>query len=473
MTSLPDRASADRTLHDTLARAARRLRALRLLQAALRGLLVALLAPLGLLLWHLAWGVPQGVAPWVLGGAGAGLGVFLVVRLFERRSLAQAAAVLDREGDLHNELTTAEWFVRARSSSDWIDEQVTRASRTASGLEVEALVPLRVSRPLVGRVAAMLAVLAVLSLVPTTWTRGWLEVSASQGTLTAEELQKIEEIRALIEQADDLTPAERERLRELLAKLSRNDLTLEEVLATLEEAEAILEKKDEALEGQAADDEKADAEPDEAAPKEAGEPKPADEPTEPADPSEPSGEGEPTAREQATEEVKELEQAVAQRMEEAKQQAEQQGQQQQQADQESQSAESQQSGEKSEKSAEQGAQSQESAENQAGQQSPDDSAKGDLASAPKDKQGQIGEATELDVTLKKEALVQPPEPETLTPKELIDKDTKAGTSEVDYRDVTSRTPYADAEPVGSHEIPWSYRELVKSYFQAVGPRGKQ
>ena len=59
----------------------------------------------------------------------------------------------------------------------------------------------------------------------------------------------------------------------------------------------------------------------------------------------------------------------------------------------------------------------------------------------------------------------------LTPKELIEKDTKAGESKLQYQDVKTRTPYDQAEPMGTHEIPWMYRELVKTYFDAVGSRG--
>ena len=251
-------------------------------------------------------------------------------------------------------------------------------------------------------------------------------------------------------------------------------LSPEEALAALKEAEEILAKKDDMIQGEGTKAEEAEGKDVDA--KNDG----AKDPDDVSSEEEKASKGEPTKgekdelAEQAREELKQVEKSVSDRMEQQNQQGQQQQQQQQQQDAESEDSKEsdQQGGEKSEKSSESKSEKEQESQSQMGKAQPDDSAKGDVAGAPKDAQGPLGEATKLDVKLKKEVLKAEMEPETLTKKELIDKDTQAGSSTVDFKDVAAKTKYSDAEPAGTHEIPWSYRELVKTYFQAVGPRGK-
>ena len=56
--------------------------------------------------------------------------------------------------------------------------------------------------------------------------------------------------------------------------------------------------------------------------------------------------------------------------------------------------------------------------------------------------------------------------------QLIDQPSPAEKSKLAYELVEPDLAYAEADMLDADTIPLSYRDLVKRYFQAVGPRGQ-
>jgi len=56
-------------------------------------------------------------------------------------------------------------------------------------------------------------------------------------------------------------------------------------------------------------------------------------------------------------------------------------------------------------------------------------------------------------------------------REQVDEDTRASRVTVEYQPTEPRASYADADRVTGDVVPWTYRSLVRAYFQLVGPRG--
>lgn len=84
--------------------------------------------------------------PWLTAVA-AVAGVFFVVARFVRGSdLPRAAAAGDRAAELHDELTSAQWFHRRQPATDWEELQVERARDRAGGLDADGLVSIRPHR---------------------------------------------------------------------------------------------------------------------------------------------------------------------------------------------------------------------------------------------------------------------------------------------------------------------------------------
>ncbi|MFQ5789370.1 MAG: hypothetical protein ACE5JI_02740 [Acidobacteriota bacterium] len=74
-----------------------------------------------------------------------GFGGSLAWRLSRRVSVARAAGIADRRGQLNDELKTAHWFLhegRPEEPSPWIDLQIHRAAATAGELDPRRVVPM-------------------------------------------------------------------------------------------------------------------------------------------------------------------------------------------------------------------------------------------------------------------------------------------------------------------------------------------
>ncbi|MBI1875844.1 MAG: hypothetical protein HYS05_18430, partial [Acidobacteria bacterium] len=52
------------------------------------------------------------------------------------------------------------------------------------------------------------------------------------------------------------------------------------------------------------------------------------------------------------------------------------------------------------------------------------------------------------------------------------QETKEARSKLQFQQVAPRPRYARPDAMEPDQVPWPYRDLVRSYFQKVGPRGK-
>jgi hypothetical protein len=181
-----------------LVRADRRLRRARALAQLVRAAAAGAALLVVLALWRLAAPVPA-AAWWLAAGgmlaAAAGAGGRALAR---RPQLDRAAAELDRAATLYDTLSTAEWFARTGHTSPWIDEQLRRAADTARPLDVDRLCPVAFPRRATNLLAAQAVVFIALSVVPLSWTRGWLAADEAL-TMASEQARQIAELRAIVE----------------------------------------------------------------------------------------------------------------------------------------------------------------------------------------------------------------------------------------------------------------------------------
>lgn len=203
----PDPITAERqAIQNALLRVERRLRLRRILHAAALcgGLLL-----LGLITWRaLTWlggTVPAATALIALSGIVAGVGMlFLIGRclLGSAVSIGHAASEADRRGGLHDELMSALWFMRAGAerrptARAWVEAQLQRAARTASGLQAPRLVPMRLPPSLLAALLAGVIVLVLAWRAPPLTAEPAAQAPAAEAVATAN--ARVNALRKLIE----------------------------------------------------------------------------------------------------------------------------------------------------------------------------------------------------------------------------------------------------------------------------------
>jgi hypothetical protein len=82
------------------------------------------------------------------------------------------------------------------------------------------------------------------------------------------------------------------------------------------------------------------------------------------------------------------------------------------------------------------------------------------------------ETMRLQVARRREVLPAEPAPDEASRSRTVDQDTRATRPTVEYRPVATVPPYAEADPQTPSAVPWPYRDLVRSYFRLIGPRGE-
>lgn len=172
-------------IDDALGRADRRRRLARAIAEGLVALSAGLALLVVLALWRLAAPVPSLL--WWTGGV---LPVVLPFVAAARQWLSRprpdyAGAALDRAAGLPDEMTSAGWFLQSGRESAWIDVAVARAAASAERLDVEALLPIAPPRAHVTRAAALAAAFIVALIVPVSWSRPM--VAGTLGTGLTEE----------------------------------------------------------------------------------------------------------------------------------------------------------------------------------------------------------------------------------------------------------------------------------------------
>ncbi len=167
--------------------------------------------------------------------------VFFVWRVTRKRTLAQAAAIADGEGDLKDELKTAYWFIKndtedgEKDASPWIELQTRRAATTAADLDLGQLVPTIVPKGMFLADGILFAIGIFL------WTlTGQPSMVSPYGALelTGEEENKVQDIRELLADAGQTETVQ--ELDETLVRLEQGELSLADGLQDLAIVENLL-----------------------------------------------------------------------------------------------------------------------------------------------------------------------------------------------------------------------------------------
>ena len=106
-----------------------------------------------------------------------------------------------------------------------------------------------------------------------------------------------------------------------------------------------------------------------------------------------------------------------------------------------------------------------------GAQSPQQG-QGDLSAPGAGDEIEYGTPTGLEVELLPELMELAPEPNDEPGQQLIDQPSPAEQSKLAYEPVEAGLTYGEADLLDADTIPLSYRDLVRRYFRAVGPRGQ-
>lgn len=474
------------TLIAQLTVAERRIARLRCGRLLVRAFTWSLAAPAGLTVAHAVLPVPRWIIAVTLGAWMIGLMAAAVWALWRRRGLSRAAEEVDRAAGLFNELTSALWFAEQGASSPWIDTHIARAARTATQVDVGRLFPWR--WPHQTRTAAALLVLLLvlnallaLNIVPRPWMRSWLRAQAP-GQDAAAPADAARQLQALVDQDPTLQvlaldPDLARELQKLLDDLRRGDASGSETLERLRRIRQALEKlqPDErgrppgqgataTLDLKQLEEVLANAVPN-PDPRSAGRRGAASELPEM---DESGGEMSASARRAARAQLDELQRTLAEAARGGSGDR---------AGQEAARAGGHESG-TPQNAAARGAAAGEGQTQEMGTGAEQlGLAAGSMGRGPSQNRPGVGPPTMLQVKLRREVLsaharsenaFREPDP---TDRERS-KDTRPTRSSLAFQGVAARPRYARPEAVAAPDLPWPYRELVKAYFQKVGPRAK-
>lgn len=248
----PDPTTAERqAIQSALLRVERRLRLNRFLHAAA---LCGGMVLLALITWRLlAWlggTEPAAAALLVLVALIAGFGLLLMIGkslLGGAVDIAQAASEADRRGGLHDELSSALWFMRGDAdrrptARTWIHVQLQRAARTAASLQPTHLVPVRLPRILIAGLLAGVIILALTwNAVPRTSMHAEHAPAAEPGAKPDAKLgAQVQAMRKLIEA---LPPTEaRRKLEAALQALESGSASAGERLQAMAQAQQAVDQ---------------------------------------------------------------------------------------------------------------------------------------------------------------------------------------------------------------------------------------
>jgi hypothetical protein len=227
----------------SLRRAERRIRTNRLFTELNLGVLAFLAIPLLLKIWDLVEPM-RGVTISIIGGIWLLLiAAFLVWRIAQRGTLEQAAASIDTNANLHDELKTAFWFVNNPRPSDWVDALVRRAARSSQNLNLEALFPRHIPKATYLAVA-MILVFVALNFVPLPWNHNWLALQAAPAfALSDKEAAILKQTEALLRKAEKLKQSEvAEKLEDIVQQLQVGKIDAQQAAQMLDNIQSQLEE---------------------------------------------------------------------------------------------------------------------------------------------------------------------------------------------------------------------------------------
>src|SRR5688572_23186245 len=170
--------------------------------------------------------------------------VWIVLKLRGKSPLNQVAGSIDSKAQLNDQLKTAYWFIQNPRESPWVDAQIRHTARAAGGLRLDTLFPRRFPRASY-LAASLLFALVALNFIPLS-NYNWLALQAAPPfRLTAEERKSLENALKLLDQAKAADNAEIvEKIENLIEKLERGDITVEDAVKQLEQLQEELEEGD-------------------------------------------------------------------------------------------------------------------------------------------------------------------------------------------------------------------------------------
>lgn len=133
-----------------------RLRANRLLHELMRGLCIVLMFLIGIKVWDLFSPLKPTTITFVIAACALFFTGYVVRRLREKGTLDHAAVSIDRKAGLNDEIKTAFWFISNPRRSEWVDGQIQRAARNARKIDVPRAYPGNIPRTSYTAAAMML-----------------------------------------------------------------------------------------------------------------------------------------------------------------------------------------------------------------------------------------------------------------------------------------------------------------------------
>jgi hypothetical protein len=224
----------------SLEKVERRMRTNRLLRELTFGLSIFLLIPVLFKLLDLFRPFRGVTVIVVLGLWFAGLVSYCLWRMSGKGNLTHAAAELDQKAALQDEIKSAYWFATAphgiQRSTEWVELQVRRAARKASGLNIDQLYP-RVIPSTSYLAGGLLVLLIGLNVAPFSQNHNWLLGEAAPAfALTPAEQRLINQTKQLLKQAAKLDQPELvKKLEEIVQNLEEGTIDSAEALKQLED----------------------------------------------------------------------------------------------------------------------------------------------------------------------------------------------------------------------------------------------
>ncbi|HLH31448.1 MAG TPA: hypothetical protein VKY31_09615 [Terriglobia bacterium] len=227
----------------SLNRVERRIRTNRLLRELALSAVVFIALPLLLKVWDLFDPLRGSTVSVILGTWVLLFAAYLVWRVLQKGTLNDAAASVDLQADLHDELKTAFWFVNNPRPSEWVDAQVHRAAVNAQRLNFEHLYPRRI--PTTSYIAAaMILVFVSLNFVPLSLNHNWLTLQAAPAfALNEKEAAILKQTQQLLRKAEKLKQSDvAQKLEDIVQQLQEGKIDAQQAAQMLDNIQSELEE---------------------------------------------------------------------------------------------------------------------------------------------------------------------------------------------------------------------------------------
>ena len=171
------------------------------------------------------------------------LTTYVVRILGTRTGLTEAAADVDRQANLNDEVVSAYWFLNQDVNNPWVDLQIRRAAATVRGLDIRGLYP-RIFPPTSYIAAGGLVLLVALNFAPI--EPGADILFSSNPPIADQPIETdtlFDEIEELLDRAEELRPSQSiEDFQQLLESLENSEIQLEEAEQQMEDVESLIDE---------------------------------------------------------------------------------------------------------------------------------------------------------------------------------------------------------------------------------------